>query len=220
MATYMIHTMPKRMWYVRDFLIPAMLKQGIAKENIIVYNDIEGAGTLQACLDSFSKVGNDTNGTWHLQDDVVISSDFKEKTEQYDSGIVCGFASEYDKSKEIGLVKPKDMWYSFLCIRIPNFMAKNFVVWFNEEMRDNPVYKAYWKDGTNDDLAFKMYIRTLNFEVPIRNLVPNIVNHVDYMIGGQVRAGAPRDRIITSKYWEDEAVIEWLRDMLQVLEDE
>ena len=29
MAKYLIHAYPNRLWYVKDFLIPSMVKQGI-----------------------------------------------------------------------------------------------------------------------------------------------------------------------------------------------
>ena len=50
---YLIHAMPKRMWYVEKYLIPSMIEQGIAKENIRVYNDEKGEGNLRACLNAF-----------------------------------------------------------------------------------------------------------------------------------------------------------------------
>ena len=35
----MIHCCPKRIWYVEEYLIPSMLRQGIDRENIIVWKN-------------------------------------------------------------------------------------------------------------------------------------------------------------------------------------
>ena len=79
MAQYLIHTYPKRLWYVEQYLIPSMLAQGIDKASIIVYNDVNKEGNLLSCMKAFASVNNDDNGTWHLQDDVLICKDFKER---------------------------------------------------------------------------------------------------------------------------------------------
>ena len=39
---YMIHCCPKRMWYVEEYLIPSMLRQGIDRDSIIIWNDNKG----------------------------------------------------------------------------------------------------------------------------------------------------------------------------------
>ena len=50
MAKYLIHACPKRMWYVQEYLVPSLLKQGIYESDISVYNDIDGLGNLKACM--------------------------------------------------------------------------------------------------------------------------------------------------------------------------
>ena len=77
MARYLIHACPRRMWYVEEYLIPSMLKQGIAKGDIRVYNDKEGEGNLRACMKAFALCEGIPGGTWHLQDDVCICRNFK-----------------------------------------------------------------------------------------------------------------------------------------------
>ena len=39
MAYYLIHACNKRFWYVKEYLIPSMMLQGIPAENIFVYRD-------------------------------------------------------------------------------------------------------------------------------------------------------------------------------------
>lgn len=214
MAKYMVHAMPKRIWYVNEYLIPSMLAQGIKEEDIRVYNDINREGNLKACMHAFEQVDDSAEGTWHLQDDVIISHDFKEKTEEYDSGIVCGFKSEYDGDIEPGIVPARQMWFSFLCIRIPNAYAKGCANWVFNYMIGNQAYRKYWKDGVNDDWMFRHYVWSYYKKEQALNLAPNIVDHIDYLIGGTVNSNK-KIRQIRSKYWEDEYLVEELEQKLK-----
>lgn len=209
MAQYLIHAIPKRLWYVNDYLIPSMLNQAISKDNISVYVDTEKLGNLKACMEAFKSVENDDYGTWHLQDDVIISHDFKEVTEKYDSGIVCGFFSKYDDVKPSGEVSIYDMWFSFPCIRIPNKIAIKCVDWVTRYMIGNPVYKEYWRRGVNDDFLFKLFIESAYKNLTAINLNPNIVNHIDYLIGG-TSSGIDREERVVSRLWTDDYLVEEL----------
>ena len=133
MAQYLIHAMPKRIWYVNEYLIPSMIEQGIKAEDIRVYNDEKREGNLKACMKAYEMCEGD-GGTWHLQDDVCISSSFKALTEKYDTGIVCGFKSEYDGTQMPGIVPVQNMWFSFPCIRIPNSIAREVAKWVQKQM--------------------------------------------------------------------------------------
>ena len=190
MAKYMIHAYPKRMWYVEQYLIPSMLQQSIEKVNITVYNDSKGEGNLRACLNAFSSVSDDAEGTWHIQDDIIICKDFKERTERFDEGIVCGFSSYYDKENPAGRVHRDKMWYSFPCIRIPNQYAIESAKWIDEYIIGNPIYKQFWENGVNDDWAFRIWLKTLHKDEQVLNLAPNLVDHIDYLLGGG--SGGPR----------------------------
>ena len=210
---YMIHTCPKRKWYVDEYLIPSLIEQGIDKVNIIVYNDSKGEGNLKSCIKAFGQVDDNYGGTWHLQDDVVICKDFKERTEENQYGIVCGFSTErYNGHKPAGWVSLKDMWYSFPCIRIPNKTALRCSEWVSKYMIGNPCYKAFWKDGFNDDWCFNAYLKTVEPDIPILNLAPNLVDHIDYLIGGGTLK--PRSFDVRSQYWEDEDVVDDLAKRL------
>lgn len=211
MANYMIHAMPRRMWYVEEFLIPSLLKQGIDGSSIRVYNDIEGEGNLKSCMKSFAQCEGD-GGTWHLQDDVCICKDFKIRTEKYDQGIVCGFSSElYDGPGKIGEVSLKEMWFSFPCIRIPNEYARNCSEWVNKYLIGNPVYAHLWKDGANDDVMFRMYLKEYHKTDKALNLAPNLVDHVDYLLGGGT-GKIKRDKSCRAQYWVDPEIVKELED--------
>lgn len=213
MAKYLIHAMPKRMWYVEEYLIPSMLEQGIAKEDIRVYNDEKGEGNLRACMNAFLSCEGE-GGTWHLQDDVCISKKFKAMTEALDFGLVCGFSSSlYDGPGRIGAVVLSDMWFSFPCIRIPNEYAVACAKWVNAYIIGNPVYERYTRNGANDDWAFRTYLKTEHSNVCGINIAPNLVDHVDYLLGGGTGKKA-RKEPCRAQYWEDYDVVRRLEEAI------
>ena len=89
---YMIHCVPSRLWYVEDFLVPSMLEQGISSNEISIYCDYKRKGNLFSFMDSIRYCGEHPveGGTWHLQDDVLISRNFAKTTREFNSGVVCG----------------------------------------------------------------------------------------------------------------------------------
>ncbi|MBP3870268.1 MAG: hypothetical protein J6E46_04755, partial [Faecalicoccus sp.] len=108
---YQIHTCGKRRWYVDEFLLPSLVLQGIKEEEILIFEDRDQEGNLEATLKSFEILPN-ASGTWHLQDDVVVSRNFAEFTSKNrpEKEILCGFCTKrYQKEgiKNIGKVKPK-----------------------------------------------------------------------------------------------------------------
>lgn len=218
MAKYMIHTMPKRKWYVDDYLIPSMLKQGVKPTSISVYCDEKQEGNLRACMNAFILCENKPGGTWHLQDDVILCHNFKEMTEKYDEGIVCGFKSKYDginNERPIGRVPIDKMWFSFPCIRIPNAIASNCGNWVLKYMVNNPVYKEWTEKGVNDDLLFRQYVLEKHKDMEVLNIAPNLIDHIDYLIGGTVNSNARQVVKIRSVLWEDEYLVRELEQKLK-----
>lgn len=208
MAKYLIHAMPKRMWYVQDYLIPSMIKQGISKDDIRVYNDEKAEGNLVSCMKAFASCEGE-GGTWHLQDDVCICKDFKILTEALDFGIVCGFSSKlYDGPGKIGAVNRDKMWFSFPCIRIPNTWARECAEWSNLII-GNPVYERYWRNGANDDWLFRQYLQEFHKDTCAINIAPNLVDHVDYLLGGGT-GKVQRKEPCRAQYWKDEDVVKEL----------
>ena len=210
MTHYVIHAMPKRMWYVQSYLIPSMLEQGIRQEQIAVYNDEKGEGNLRACMNAFALCEGD-GGTWHLQDDVCICQDFKERTEWYDHGIVCGFSSKMydgDSPDKRGAVKRNKMWFSFPCIRIPNDIARGCAEWVDNYIIGNPVYEKYWKNGVNDDWMFRSYLKEFYPDCVALNIMPNLVDHVDFLLGGGTKS--KRKEPCRAQYWKDQEIVKRL----------
>lgn len=217
MAKYMIHTYPKRLWYVKEYLIPSMLAQGIDKRAITVYNDSSGKGNLLACMDAFASVPEDDSGTWHIQDDVIICRDFKKRTEENDDGLVCGFSTLFydgDLEEKKGIVTRQNMWFSFPCIRIPNKMARECSEWITKYIIGNPVYQRYWQDGVNDDWAFRLYLQQFHGNCTALNITPCLVDHIDYLIGGG-SGKKQRKRPVRAQYWEDDNLVEELVSWLK-----
>jgi len=210
---YMIHTCPERLWYVEEYLIPSMTAQGIPQDHIKVWNDTKHKGILKATMTSWMELEDD-GGTWHLQDDTIISNDFKQKTESFNYGIVCGFKSRYDGSLPSGVVNVKSRWFSFPCIRIPNKIAKDCADWVLTSIIGNPVYRDWWVEGRNDDLLFWKFVEQTHPNEKIVNLEPNIIDHIDYLIGGSLHSTREVPKV-RSVLWEDEDLVTQLKKKLK-----
>lgn len=197
---YMIHMVPKREWYVRDFLIPSMIKQGIRKGDIVIWNDDKGYGNLTSFVKSVEYVNENLKaeiGMWHLQDDIVIAEDFKKTADGLSNAdlIVCGFYEKtYLKLKKALPNVQCNMngaSNSFQCIWIPNTVLDGFPLWVNE--KTNGAYKANtletcddktFRGNKNDDLIFRKYILDKYPNFKTLTLLKPMVQHVDYLIGG------------------------------------
>lgn len=211
---YMIHTCPKREWYVNEYLIPSMLKQGIKESQITVYCDSDKQGNLRACMNSFLTLP-DESGTWHLQDDVLLCRDFKKRTEMYNHGLVAGFISQrWNNEVPFGIVNASNMPWTFPCIRIPNKIAKSAAKWILSDIVGNPIYTAQTKDGNGDDWAFKLYLQTYHKNDKIRVLEPSLVEHIDWFIGGS-SVGSKRLEPTVARRFDDQDLVEQLRVKLQ-----
>jgi len=203
MANYLIHTCAKRKWYVEDFLIPSMIEQGC--ENISVYIDYNGDGNLTSLIKSY-KLARDKD-TWHLQDDVIICSKFKEITEAHNEDVVCGFCNGFS-SAQPGITNVYSMWYSMPCIRISGDIFKHFISWLN----DAGVRKKYchfFSESKHDDVLFQYFMQENYNKTPVLNLAPNLVNHIDHLIGGSLINKA-RDKelsYVMAKYWDEPELV-------------
>lgn len=214
MAKYLIHACPQREWYVREYLVPSMQAQGI--ENINVFVDEHGLGCLQSFVISSKEYCNEnTNeGTWHLQDDVLICSDFKERTEKLDYDIMCGFACTYDDNPSPGDCNPKTMWWSFPCIRIPDNIVWGFARWMDKRWTDSN-YRMYVRAKKFDDLLFKIFLEDNYPTYNVHNISPNLINHIDYLLGGSVINKQRSLGKIESMYWNEPELVKDLERKLK-----
>ena len=221
MAYYLIHACNQRMWYVKRYLIPSLVEQGIDQEHILVYQDKNRIGNLRAWVDSCNKLVAQANklgieGVWHLQDDVVICKDFKERTEKYDSGIVCGFTCNYPITPIAGKFRlvEEQMWFSFPCIRIPMDILERFVCWANVNLWQSKYFKPCVHRNNADDLVFREWLYDNYGDLEELNLAPNLVNHIDDLISGSV-VNTFRQGTTRSMFWEDDDVVEKLKKALE-----
>lgn len=199
---YLIHTCNNREWYVTNYLIPSMTAQGIDKNSIAIYQDKNNDGNLESCMKSFAQCESD-EVTWHLQDDVIISRNFKEVTESIQDDFVCAFCSDWDRDiNAIGKVKTESMWHSFQCIKLPNFIARECAEWFYREARECKKYLPHIINKNNDDGMFRIFMELHYPDYSILNLKPNLVEHIDYLIGGS-QINHFRHLPIRAKYFND-----------------
>ena len=222
MAHYTIHACPKRMWYVEEYLLPSMYEQGIQKENILIWNDVNKRGNMWSFVDSMRWARHDS---WHLQDDIIIARNFKEQTEKYDSGVVAGFVTTFDttawnmKPEELptGEVPIKKVWWSFQCIRIPLEYAKEFADWWYKiAVNDGTIISKCINKNKNDDWAFYKWIKAYHPDITAYNLKPNIVDHIDCLLGGSVINSARGNRNVRSLLFEDTDLVNELEKKLAV----
>jgi len=212
MVKFLIHTYNSRLWYVKKFLIPSLRKQGI--KNISVYNDKDGEGQLKSLIKSYECVKD--KDAWHLQDDIVISKNFKEFVDKYDSGIVCGFCNSYSRGRP-GYVGLESMWYSMPCIRIPGQIFKEFIEWM-QSPNTYARYKPYFDENKHDDVFLHNFLRENYPKIRLWNVSPNMVNHIDHLIGGSI---INRDRgkelsEIMAKYWDEPDVLNDITEKLKI----
>lgn len=215
MAEYIIHTCLDREWYVQEFLMPSMIEQGIPSDNIEMWLDSNKDGCLFSCMKCFEYVGKKGGGRWHLQDDVCISSDFREKTEKYDEGVVTGFMRyEWQTlSPKAGKVPAVYMWNSFQCIRIPDALAGECAEWFFKDAAYRDTYKESVELNKHDDSLWFDFLVEQHTDLWVYNLSPSIVEHVDWLIGGSV-INQWRGKAARGDLWEDDEAIEKLKDKL------
>ena len=213
----MIHAVPERMWYVNDFLIPSLHAQGINK--VTIWNDAGHRGNLRSCMESFLSCDGD-GGTWHIQDDVLIAHDFAKRAADHDDGVVYGFCCEYflDDPGLTGTVYIPDAWHSFQCVRIPNEWARECAEWVFrrqwETESDNIELPALEAANKGDDGFFREFLQCRHGTGTVTNLKPNLVEHVDLLIGGSV-LHKWRDYRPTAYYWNDKHLTAQLKAALK-----
>lgn len=216
---YIIHACKQRMWYVYDFIVPSMTEQGINPGDIIIVCDNEGKGNLFNTMDIFASLPLEGD-SWHLQDDILISSKFKKETEKPREGIVCGICTVYDKGSPAGEVGLDKMWWSFPCIKIPNRIAKDCAYWFYNvavKNKENKEYQKLIKLKKYDDSFFRFFLNQYYEKIKVTNLDPNIVDHVDYLLGGSVINQKRSQDNVSSIMWDEPERTQALYDKIYAM---
>ena len=216
----LIHACNAREWYVYEYLVPAILQQGLPHDNIIVWHDYKRIGNLHSFIQSLKWLQEnmgDRDSVWHIQDDVIISRDFVQRIRQEQEGIMCGFCCKDFNPQDyecIGQVPALHMWNSFQCIKIPIELGGRFVDWvLSKECLMNQLYFRYYKTGKMDDTLFRQFVIKKG-GVRIYNMTPNIVDHVDFLIGGSIINGGRKLLEERSFYWGDQSLVDELRQKI------
>lgn len=215
----MIHACPVRMWYVNGYIIPELKSQGA--DDITVWQDDAGRGNLTACMDAFKNCEGD-GGTWHLQDDILLSRDFVERASQMcGEKIVCGFVNEVagPNCNIRGEAYMADMWYSFPCIYIPNQYARECAEWFFSgrwKADAQSIADTLYAGGSGDDFFFREFMETHHGGDTVLNLTPCLVDHVDWLVGGST-VNRYRGFLSRAVYWEDDSLLDELKKRIDAL---
>lgn len=213
---FLIHSCPKRMWYVEEFLAPSIRAQG---GNVEIFNDAEQLGNLAACMEAFASREGD-GGTWHLQDDVLICSDFVARCAEYEEGVAYGFACRNfgDRLDAWGTVYAPDAWNSFQCVRIPDPWARECAEWvrsgaweFESPSAELPILH---KLGKGDDTFFHEFMLCRHADAVAENIRPNLVEHIDWLIGGSA-VSHWRDYLARAEFWDEPELVDQLRDRIR-----
>lgn len=188
---YMIHSCEKRRWYIEDFLVPSMMEQGISRDRIFVCNDDNGSGNLRMFIKSMrisAELFGEEEDIWHLQDDIMLSNDFAEIAENAPKHMVCSGACMCEKTnwKYVGTQTVEHKWLSFQAIQIPNSYALEFIDWWESEVLAKNQLAEKRKENKYDDFFFWTFMSRRHHNDTVLNIVPNIVQHIDYMIGGSM----------------------------------
>lgn len=218
---YMIHTCNSRLWYVENFLIPSLIKQGINKDDIYNYVDTKCDGNLVSfvisCHKAYEMWEADEN-VWHLQDDVLICKDFKQRTEELESfsGLIQGFSCVYDENISPGedYISENTMWWSMPCIRVNSKTGKLFAEWADTYVWRDSQYGFWVKYKKGDDVIFKVYMINYQTQMKVLRANPNLVEHVDWLIGGSTvnRQRESSKKIVRSIYWNDNDLVDKLAE--------
>lgn len=214
---FLIHACPKRMWYVEKFLYPQLRDQGAPAEDIEIWNDAEGKGNQISFFESCAARAGD-GGTWHIQDDVLLCRDFIKRCAELDDGVVYGFCCPAftDDPAQIGRVALPDAWHSFQCVRIPDAYARECAAWYFDDARHRFIFHKWIASGKMDDSLFRAFLEDRHPDEIICNCAPNLVEHVDLLIGGSILSEW-RSYCARSCYWDDEELILDLKNRIKAL---
>lgn len=217
---YLIRTTNKRLWYVKKFLIPEMLKHGIKENEIYTYKD--NSGNLSSFINMcnwYYKSHRIDEFVWILQDDVMISDDFHEITFNYRKTEANGFCSGVDNINNSGYVPFTNSWLSFQCKNFRVDKIELFLDWYKTKVRYDDRIKQLVSTNKHDDLIYQCFEKEVfkdnNF---IWNLSPNLVEHVDDLVGGSL-VNKSREFEIKSQNFKNKEKIKNLKLLIDSIEN-
>lgn len=99
-------------------------------------------------------------------------------------------------------------------IRIPNRIAGECAEWFHTDARHRPEYRTWVASGIHDDGFWHDFFVEKHGGDFVWNLAPNLVEHVDWLLGGST-INEWRGYVCRSAYWEDEELVEELAEQIK-----
>ena len=219
----MIHSCNQREWYVNEFLVPAILQQGLPHDKIKIWNDYHKVGNLCSWLESCKWIidNQDLGGSiWHLQDDILISKDFVKTIEkEYQEKVCAGFVCEKFNAgtlDKVGRVPAQNLWYSFPCIKIYNKWLEEFYNWMMVDAIGDKKYKEWFNSNKNDDSFFRDFVRLFHHREYILNMIPCLVQHIDFLIGGSIiNSNRGKDAQRRARWFEDKQGVQKLKNQIK-----
>lgn len=193
-----------RMWYVNNFLIPSLERQNIHPDVIMDDGRMGNLRGFVYTMDYIARLYPPNDATWVLQDDVLISSRFADVARSVNKDVLtCAFASKLgdgDRVKFTGFQPMRRSWMSFQAIMIPNRYCAPFVEWFDTVVKKGDFFRKYYESNKADDFFFQRFLWEKYPNDKVLNLCPNIVEHVDGIIGDSYCNPQKIGRNV-SKYW-------------------
>lgn len=194
---FVIHCVPKRRKWVDGYIIPELKKHN---QEYIVYEDTKGDGNLKSFTKSLDKVKNIPKGCWHIQDDIYFASDFFERIDNFPRDmLILGFTTADWCRGRFGTQSIRTAWLSFQCLYIPTKYVRGFKDYLKEDYNSN---KSLIDAGCYDDTLFHKYLMKHFKDDWCWNEKPNLVNHIDYLIGGTTLDKEFKPH--TALYWDDD----------------
>ncbi len=143
---------------------------------------------------------------------MLLCRDFVERCREHDEGVVYGFCCEQftDDPAQVGRVPVKDAWHSFQCVRIPDAWARECAAWLEGPGRTSGMYPIWIKSGKMDDDVFRTFLTDQHGSETVENLRPNLVEHVDWIVGGSVLSPW-RGYLARAHFWDDEELVRELK---------
>ena len=93
---------------------------------------------------------------------------------------------------------------------------KEFKIWmYQKAVFDNKLFPLY-QENKHDDTFFWQFIKQQHNREYVMNLVPNIVDHIDYLLGGSMINEARREKVMRAAYWQDQKSV---RELVKKLKE-
>ena len=107
------------------------------------------------------------------------------------------------------------MWYSFPCIHVPRSIANECAQWYFEFVTHNSQYSMWIREKKRDDSIFWIYVQDYCDQIKtVFHMKPNIVDHVDYLIGGSIINRIRPEKETHAAYFEEEILVKNLEKLL------